>query len=74
MAMSPIEVRQDFARLMSRLVLNPRDTKAGVKQLKTAPGGFTAPFDDALLVYQILRDYPRIQLLLVRWDVSAADD
>lgn len=69
-ARAPVEVREDFARLLGALVRNPRDPKAGVKPLKSAPGGFTAPFDDALLVYQVLKDYPRMQLLLVRWNIS----
>jgi hypothetical protein len=50
------------------LTRNPRDRQAGVRPLKTEPGGYTAPFDDALLVYQVLRDFPCIQLRMVRWD------
>jgi hypothetical protein len=39
----------------------------GVRPLKASPGGYTAPFDDALLVYRVLADYPRIELLMVAW-------
>ncbi len=61
------QVREDFVRLMNRLTTNPRQGR-GVRQLRTEPGGFTAPFDDALLVYQVLADYPRIHLWLVVWN------
>jgi hypothetical protein len=66
-AKAPKDVREDFARLMDRLTLDPRSRRAGVRPLRTEPGGFTAPFDDALLVYRVLRDYPRMQLLLLVW-------
>lgn len=31
------------------------DPKLGIRPLKSAPGGFTVPFDDALLAYQLKR-------------------
>lgn len=64
------EVREDFAKLMDRLTRNPRNQRVGVKPVMTTPGGFTAPFDDALLVYEVFADYPRIHLLLVVWTQS----
>ncbi len=66
-AEAPLEVRQDFARLLDQLTRNPRHRRASVRPLRAAPGGYSAPFDDALLVYQVLADYPRIHLLLVVW-------
>ena len=64
---APPEVRTEFALLMDRLTRNPRDRRAGVRPLKAAPGGHTAPFDQAILVYRVLADYPRIELLHVVW-------
>ncbi len=69
-ANAPPQVRADFVRLMNRLTTNPRRAR-GVRPLRTEPAGFTAPFDDALLVYQVLADYPRIHLLLVAWNPRA---
>jgi hypothetical protein len=65
------EAREDFRRLLNLLVRNPRSQEIGAKPLRSKPGGYTAPFDDALLVYQVFADYPRIQLLLVRWNRTA---
>ena len=36
--------------------------RVGVKPLRTKPGGYTAPFNDALLAYEVQPDYPRIHL------------
>jgi hypothetical protein len=68
-AKAPQDVREDFARLMDRLTWNPRRA-TGVRPLRTEPGGFTALFDEAILVYQVLADYPRIHLLLLVWTPS----
>ncbi len=64
---APLEVRQAFARLMDQLTLNPYDSMVGVQPLRTRPNAYTAPFDDALMVYEVQPDYPRIHLLLVVW-------
>lgn len=69
-AQAPQEAKRDFKRLLDRLTRNPRDRRAGVLPLKSRPGGYTAPFDDALLVYSVLADYPRIELLLIVWNQS----
>ena len=62
---TPLAVRQDFFRLMQRLSRNPYDPTVGVRPLRTKPSGYTAPFDDALLAYEVQPDYPRIHLVLV---------
>jgi hypothetical protein len=37
------------------------------------PNGFTAPFDDGLLSYQVMRDFPVIKLADVFWVSPDAD-
>lgn len=40
----------------------------GVRELKDhGPSMFTAPFDDGLLLYQVMSDYPIIKLVQVTW-------
>lgn len=64
----PVEVRADFAELLDRLIANPHDARAGVREVKDRrPRAYTAPFDSALLMYSVTADYPCIRLLLVRW-------
>ncbi len=59
----------DFAELLDRLIVHPRDRGAGVLELKDdwPVAAFTAPFDDALLTYTIAVDFPVLQLRLVTW-------
>jgi hypothetical protein len=69
--------QEDFRVLMYRLMKDPTSKDAGVLPLRygiarpwgrTIPGTYTAPFDDALLVYEVLADYPQLNLLAVRWN------
>jgi len=58
----------DFAEMMARLVVNPRDKDLGVLALKDeCPQAYTVPFDQALLTYSITTDMPCIRLMVVRW-------
>ncbi len=70
---APPAVRTDFIILLDKLTKNPRDKRYGVRPLRTAAGGYTAPFDAAVLVYQVLADYGRIRLLLVAWEGGTPD-
>jgi hypothetical protein len=58
----------DFAEIMARLVVDPRDKRLGVLPLKDArTQAYTVPFDQALLTYSITADMPCIRLMLVSW-------
>lgn len=74
-AQAPIDAREDFTVLMYRLAKNPRDKAAGALPSRDGtPGGWTAPFDDALLFYQVLADHPHFYLLLVRWNQARGQE
>jgi hypothetical protein len=78
-------VRWDFFELLEHLVEDPfPETSSahgimpfeGVEYDVPASGrirpGWTVPFDDGLLLYQALKDYPRIYLIDVLWAYSEA--
>jgi hypothetical protein len=69
-AAAPEQVKDDFEKLLRELVEHPRPGQAALGVLPLKDGQtdeFTAPFDDALLVYRILPlvDYRTIRLILV---------
>jgi hypothetical protein len=77
MAAAPEQVKDDFEKLLRVLVEHPRPGQAalGVLPLKDGQADeFTAPFDNALLVYRILPlvDYRTIRPHLGRDAVTAA--
>jgi hypothetical protein len=71
MTAAPEQVKDDFEKLLRVLVEHPRPGEAalGVTPLQDGQetSEFTAPFDDALLVFKILPlvDYRTIRLVLV---------
>ena len=73
MATAPKHVKDEFEKLLRTLVEHPRPSQTAVGALPLQEGmetdEFTAPFDDALLVYRILplADYRVIRLVLVMW-------
>ncbi len=73
MAVAPEHVKDDFEKLLRVLVEHPRPGEAALGVLPLQEGQenseFTAPFDDALLVFRILPlvDYRVIRLVLVVW-------
>ena len=70
---APKPVQDDFEKLLRVLVEHPRPGQAALGVAPLIEGQenfeFTAPFDDALLVYRILPlvDYRVIRLILVVW-------
>lgn len=70
---APSEVRKQFDTLLRALAEHPRPGQAvlGVLPLKEGADNdmFTAPLDDALLVYRIMPwvDYRVLRLALVMW-------
>ena len=68
------DVQEDFYRLMYELTKHPKRQRTGALPMKDAtPNGWSAPFDHALLYYQVLKDHPRIDLLSIRWNVPPAN-
>ena len=62
----PLTDRIELAELMARIRVSPRDPEAGVRpMIQGAPQSYTAPFDRALLLYQVLADHPVIHLLQI---------
>jgi hypothetical protein len=62
------DVQEDFRTLMYELTKDPRRAGLGVLPLKDGTGGqYSVPFDNAVLVYEILADHPWIHLLHVAW-------
>lgn len=79
------EVRWDFYEVLEHLVEDPFPGTSRAEGIMPFEGifwddaqggyvqpGWTVPFDDGLLVYQALADYPRIYLLRVLWAFSEA--
>lgn len=70
---APEDVKEEFLALLTGLQDHPHplpgEALLGVMPLKEKRGGmFTAPFDDGLLVYQVMADYPIIKLIqVVTW-------
>jgi hypothetical protein len=72
---APVDVQEAFTVLMYQLSKDPTSKSLGVLPLRFGskrpwgriiPGTYTVPFADALLVYEVLADYPEINLLYVR--------
>jgi len=67
------QIKADFAAMLDRLVMNPRDPSLGVLRLVDLswPGeGYTVPFGDnevGLLFYSLTSDIPTIRLQAVVW-------
>jgi len=55
--------------IVESLAENPLSRSLGVFPLKYGQSMYTVRFDDALLVFQILADYPLVQLIHIAWNV-----
>ena len=64
-------LRTQFYSLVEKMAANPNASGLGVRPLKLGthpPGGwYSAPFDRALLIFQMMADFPLIRLLYVTW-------
>jgi hypothetical protein len=66
-------IQRDFFDLLQGLRDDPQHLPGkallGVLPLKDPrlAGAYTAPFDNGLLVYQVMADYPIIMLIQVSW-------
>lgn len=62
------DVQEDFYVLMYELTKDPHRAGLGILPLKDGPGGqYSAPFDKAVLIFEVLADHPWIHLLFVHW-------
>ena len=52
---------------MERLSRNPRDPELAIVPSKDAPDTFTAPFDDGLAEFQILKEHPWLWVSRIVW-------
>jgi hypothetical protein len=72
-AEAPAPIQKDFWTVLEVLQDHPHPIPGksllGVLELKDPqlPSGYTVPFDNGLLVYQVMADYPIIQLVQVTW-------
>lgn len=65
---APDQVRADLAELLDRLIVNPKDGRVGVMELRGDDWpAYTAPFDRAILLFSLTADYPCIRLLQITW-------
>jgi len=65
---APDRIKRDFVAVAESLSENPYGTSIGVRPLKGltfTPQMYSAPFDDALLVFQVMADHPIILLIHV---------
>ena len=61
------ETRVQFGELLEDLLTAPRRTPGVLATKDGYPGMFTAPFDDALVVFQVMADHPLVDLHHVHW-------
>lgn len=71
---APPDVQEDFATLLYQLTRNPEGRAGALPSRDDTPGGWTAPFDSAMLFYQVLADHPHLYLLLIRWDEHSEEE
>lgn len=67
---APDRIKRDFVAVAESLSENPYGTSIGVRPLKGlnfTPQMYSVPFDDALLVFQVMADHPVILLIHVTW-------
>jgi hypothetical protein len=70
---APQEIEAEFLTLLEALERNPKPVPKSLlrimefKDPSSLRGGFTAPFDDGLLLYQVMADYPIVKLVQVTW-------
>jgi hypothetical protein len=61
------EVFLDWMLLCEELSTHPRRAGDEIRDSDATPGTYTAGFDDAVLMYLVLRDYPVVELIQVTW-------
>jgi hypothetical protein len=67
---TPARIKREFVAVIESLAENPFGTSIGVHPLKGldfSPQMFSVPFDGALLVFQVMADYPVILLVHITW-------
>jgi hypothetical protein len=68
---APEAVLNDFFTLLEGIgrFPFPGTSLLGVQHYKETdvPGGYTASFDDGLLLFQVMADYPIIKLIQITW-------
>jgi hypothetical protein len=72
---APDRIKRDFVSVIESLAENPFGTSIGVRPLKGldfSPQMYSVPFDDALLVFQVMADYPIILLVHITWRAGHA--
>jgi hypothetical protein len=68
-AAEPEAIRRDFVKVMDCVREKPRGPGCGILPMKDHPhaGIYSVPFDNANLVYEVLKDHPWIWLRHVQW-------
>lgn len=61
-------VRRQFAELIDHLEHRPKLAPDSLETKDGYPGTYAAPFDDALLVYQVMEDHPLVDLRHIHWN------
>jgi hypothetical protein len=62
------EEREQFFALLDHLAVNPTDPMVGVAPVRDdLPQTYTAPFDFAVVMFQVLADYPVIWVAQITW-------
>jgi len=58
-------VKQEYATLLEQLATDPRGGAPGILTAKRWPDPslFSAPFDDGLVLYQVMADQPLVKLI-----------
>lgn len=60
------EQREDFYRVLEQICLNPKGWGLPLKD-NVPPSAFTASFDQAVMLYQVLADHPVVWVLQITW-------
>jgi hypothetical protein len=61
------EVWDDWLALADQLTGSPRTAGDSIRDFDALPSTYTAEFDAAVLMYQVMADYPIVELLQVTW-------
>jgi hypothetical protein len=63
------EVWNDWLILAEGLSEDPRNPAVGdpLRDTEARPGTYSASFDEAVLLYQVMADFPIVELLQVTW-------
>jgi hypothetical protein len=61
------DVQEEFYVLMEQLSRDAKNPELAIVPSKDAPHTFTAPFDEALVEFQDLADYPLLWVSRIIW-------